>query len=138
MRSLIALFALLSVAGTSCCANSAPHYAVKPVTGYVTIDDDQGTNCVLPILLPATVADSVWVRNVWWQSGGVLKSDSLRVARLTWVVAQPPLWIPSASEVSTVWWVRDVGGTSCAATFRQIPSQVLVKPAALTGLAVVP
>jgi hypothetical protein len=132
------MLAILSMPLLVSCASPAAHYVGKPVTGYIDANDDADTTCVSPKLIPTSAADSVWARCEWTQGGALLKSDSLRVKRTTWVTFQPPLVIPTAAELLAKVILRDVGGSSCWASRPQIPSQVLVRPAALSGLSVVP
>ena len=135
MKRIIAVAALVALTVTSC---AATHYSVRPVTGYVQPNDDAGASCATPLLIPVPAADSVWARCEWRQSGSLLKADSSRSPRAAFVTFQPPVEVPNATQVTVTLWLRDVGGTSCPASFLQTPSQVLVKPAAFSGLAIVP
>jgi hypothetical protein len=134
MKRVVTTSALAALLMASC---AATHYTVRPVTGYVPAQDDGG-NCVVAILIPVAVTDSVWARVEWWQSNTLLKRDSTRAPRAVSLTFQPPVEVPNATQVDTRWFLRDVGGTSCMAVLPQTPSQTLVKPAAFSGLAVVP
>ena len=140
MKRLAAVTALVAL--TSCAhvppAQGATHYTVRPVTGYVTLNDDMGATCTVPVPIPAMVADSVWVRCEWWQSAVMLRADSLRTPRAAYLTFQPPPELPNATRVTSTVYLRDVGGTSCSATYNQTPVATLVKPAAFSGLTLVP
>jgi hypothetical protein len=135
-------FALLLVAVAGCAtvppAHGAPHYAVRSVTAYVSVNDDAGATCAVPLLIPAMVSDSVWVRCEFWQSGTLLLADSTRTPRAVWLTFAPPASVPAASKVTATIRVRDAGGTSCPMPFDQTPTVTIVKPAAVSGVAVAP
>ena len=139
MKRVVLLFSLLSVPLLASCAYPAAHNTVRPVTGYIRPVDDWRTDCVGPEqLLAAAVNDSVWARCEWWQSGALLKADSTRSPRAVYLTFLPPPEVPNSTKVTSSVWLRDVGGTSCAASYNQMPSQTLVKPSAFSGLSVVP
>jgi hypothetical protein len=134
-----ALLAAVCMLLLASCAYPAPHYGVKPVTGFIRPNDDARLDCsAAEVLLPVAATDSVWARCEWWQSGVMLKSDSTRTPRNVWITFQPPLEVPTAAQVESRWFARDVGGTACMTKIPQIPSQTLVRPAAFSGLSVVP
>jgi hypothetical protein len=135
MKRVVTTSALAALLMTSC---GAAHYNVKAVTGYVPAQDDAGASCATPLLVPAAPSDSVWARCEWWQSGALLKRDSTRTARAVWLSFAPPTDVPSATQVEARLFLRDIGGTSCTGTMPQTPTQTLIKPAAFSGLAVVP
>jgi hypothetical protein len=120
---------------TSC---AATHYTIRPVTAYVPAQDDGDLTCAAPLLIPAAVTDSVWARAEWWQSGSIIKADSLRTPRAVWLNWTPPTEVPAASKVTFALRLRDLGGTSCVATRDQTPTATAIKPAAASGLSVVP
>lgn len=135
MKRIAAAAALVAVTLASC---GAAHYTVRPVTGYVPAQDDGDLTCTAPLLVPVSPTDSVWARCEWWQSGSMLKRDSVRTPRAVYLTFQPPVEVGNATKVDTRWFLRDVGGTSCVGVLPQIPAQTLMKPAAFSGLAVVP
>jgi hypothetical protein len=134
-RITLAALALLCVSG---CAQAGTHNTVKAVTGYVPAQDDTAKCGQPPFPITVSPADSVWARCEWWQSGVMLKRDSLRTPRSVYLTFQPPVEVPNATQVETRWFARDGYGTSCMAMFPQMPVQTIIKPAAFTGLSVVP
>jgi hypothetical protein len=140
MRRILAVAALVAL--TSCAhvppAGATAHYAIRPVTGYVSLNDDASPTCATVIPVLASIADSVWVRCEWWQSGSVLRADSTHTPRACWLTFAGPASVPAASVVTSRWWSRDAAGTSCSAPYDQVPTVTLVRPAAVSGLAVAP
>jgi hypothetical protein len=137
MTARIANAALALMCFTGC-AHAGAHYTIKPVTGYVAAQDDGGATCAVPLLVPAAITDSVWVRCEWWQAGSIVKQDSVRTARAVWLTFNPPAEVPASSKVTAAVRVRDGAGTSCPASHDQTPTATLIKPAAFSGLTVAP
>jgi len=139
MKRIIPFLTLALLPMLASCAYPAPHYTVRPVTGYIPPQDDARTLCtVAQILVPVLPSDSVWARCEWWQSGSLLKSDSTRTPRAVYLLFSPPAEVPSSSPVGSTVYLRDVGGTSCSAYLSQTPTVTYLKPAAFTGLTLAP
>jgi len=140
MRRIALLLLLAAMPLLASCAYPATHNVPRSVVGTVPLFDDPRPNCVgsTSLLIPAQPTDTVWVRSEWWQTGTMLKTDSLRTPRGVQLTFVPPVEVPSASVLSLKTILRDGGGSSCFGTYDQTPQVVAVKPASMTGLSVVP
>lgn len=138
MKKPVVLLALLLIPMLASCAYPAAHNTVRPVTGYIPAQDDGDKTCLSPLLAAVSVADSVWARCEWWQSGSLIKRDSLKTPRGVWLVFTPPVEVPNATKVTSTVYLRDIGGTSCAASMNQTPTISLIPPASFSGLSIVP
>lgn len=138
MKRIALLMLLAAMPLLASCAYPAAHNAVRPVTGYIPAQDDADLTCLSPLLSTVSPTDSVWARCEWWQSGSLLQRDSLRTPRAVWLTFQPPSSVPNATKVTSTIYLRDVGGTSCAASLNQTPTVTYIKPAGFSGLSIVP
>lgn len=111
------------------CASGAAHYTGKTVTGTTSLYDNFTKDCTRPDTLAYVgPVDSVWVRCEWWQDAARVKADSVQVRRGLGVAFAPPDLTRGTTLTAAVY-VRDVGGTSCAATKDQTPTIVYLPPA---------